>query len=213
MATRRYASRNKGMLDVRKTLRRAGRFQGVPLELHFRDKPLRKGKIVALCDVSGSVWSAARFMLAILYSLQECFNGVKSFAFVSDVADITPLFKANPVNEAIEKVFSESGIDTRMLTDYGASFVRFRERHMHELSTKTILLIIGDARSNYQNPHQEILEEMRDRCRRIIWLNPEPITTWTTGDSEMFTYKAHCHEVRPCRNLNQLVTFIEELVL
>ncbi|MDY0162904.1 vWA domain-containing protein [Desulfobotulus sp.] len=213
MATRRYASRNKGMLDVRKTLRRAGRFQGVPLELHFRDKPLRKGKIVALCDVSGSVWSAARFMLAILYSLQECFNGVKSFAFVSDVADITPLFKANPVNEAIEKVFSESGIDTRMLTDYGASFVRFRERHMHELSTKTTLLIIGDARSNYQNPHQEILEEMRDRCRRIIWLNPEPLTTWSTGDSEMFTYKAHCHEVRPCRNLNQLVTFIEELVL
>ncbi|TYT73694.1 vWA domain-containing protein [Desulfobotulus mexicanus] len=213
MATRRYAARNKGVLDVRKTLRRAGRFQGVPLELHFRDKPLRKGKIVALCDVSGSVWSVARFMLAILYSLQECFNGIKSYAFVSDVADITPLFKDNPVNEAIEKVFSESGIDTRMLTDYGSSFVSFRERHMQELSTKTTLLIIGDARSNYQNPHQEILEEMRDRCRRVIWLNPEPMTTWSSGDSEMFTYKAHCHEIRPCRNLNQLVTFIEELVL
>lgn len=213
VATRRYAANNRGVLDVRRTLRSAGKFQGVPMDLHFKRKPLRKSKIVALCDISGSVWSVARFMLAILYSLQECFNGIKSFAFVSDVAEITDLFKNNPVNEAIEKVFSESGIETQVLTDYGSSLVRFREKYMQELSFKTTLLIIGDGRSNYQNPHQEILEEMRERCRRVIWLNPEPITTWHMGDSEMMTYKAHCHEVRPCRNLNQLITFIEELVL
>lgn len=212
-ATRRFASKNKGVLDIKKTIRNAGKFQGVPIALKYKDKPLRKGKIVALCDVSGSVWSAARFMLTILYSLHDCFAGVKSFVFVSDVADVTNLFRQNEINEAIEKVFSESGIDVNMLTDYGETLVRFRERHMHELTSKTTLLVIGDARSNYQNPHQEILEEMREKCRRIIWLNPESINTWDSGDSEMFTYKAHCHEVRPCQNLNQLVTFMEELVL
>ncbi|MFO7861353.1 MAG: hypothetical protein R6U41_09035 [Desulfosalsimonas sp.] len=45
------------------------------------------------------------------------------------------------------------------------------------------------------------------------WLNPEPEAFWGTGDSEMHTYKAHCHEVRTCQNLNQLIDFIEELVL
>jgi uncharacterized protein len=54
---------------------------------------------------------------------------------------------------------------------------------------------------------------MRERCRRVIWLNPEPVGSWNTGDSEIYAYKQHCHELRPCRNLNQLIEFIEELML
>ena len=71
--SRRYATRNKGKLDVKKTLRTAQRYQGVPIEIIYRQKPLRKTKVVTLCDVSGSVWSAARFMLNMIYSMQDCF--------------------------------------------------------------------------------------------------------------------------------------------
>jgi uncharacterized protein with von Willebrand factor type A (vWA) domain len=75
------------------------------------------------------------------------------------------------------------------------------------------VIIVGDARSNYQHPRESVLAEIREKARRIIWLNPEPENFWGTGDSEMHTYKAHCHEVRVCQNLNQLIDFIEELVL
>ena len=78
---------------------------------------------------------------------------------------------------------------------------------------KKTLIIIGDGRSNYSNPEVEILDEMRDRCRRLIWLNPETRQFWYSGDSEMRTYEGSCHEVRPCRNLNQLLDFIKDLVL
>ncbi len=213
MVSRRYLSRDRGMLDVKKTLRRAGRFQGVPVEIMFKDKPLRKSNIVAICDVSSSVWSAARFMLNILYSLQDCFEKVKSFVFVSELAEITSFFEAYEVNDAIEKVLRETGIDYAALTDYGAMFQTFRKTYLHTLNSKTTLIIIGDARSNYQNPKADILEELRAKSRRVIWLNPEAEVTWNTGDSEMYTYKAHCHEIRQCRNLNQLVSFIEDLVL
>jgi hypothetical protein len=54
---------------------------------------------------------------------------------------------------------------------------------------------------------------MRERCRRVIWLNPEQENLWGSGDSEIRSYTPHCHEVRQCRNINQLLTFIEELVL
>ena len=84
---------------------------------------------------------------------------------------------------------------------------------MNNLDKKTTLIIIGDGRSNYMNPKEHIFGEMREKCRRIIWLNPEPEQFWGTGDSEMKTYKSYCHEVRVCRNLNQLTDFIEELVL
>ena len=212
-ATRRYASRNKGILDVKKTLRYAGRFQGVPIELKFKDRPLRKAKIVTLCDVSGSVWSAARFMLNMIYSLQDCFSGVKSFAFVCFPTNITDIFEKNEVNRAIEKVMTETDIPFDSLTDYGEVFHQFHRDHLHLLNKRTTLIIVGDGRSNYHNPREKLLEEMRAKCRRVVWLNPEPEEFWGTGDSEMNTYKAYCHEVRACRNLNQLIDFIEDLVL
>ncbi|MDH3828015.1 MAG: hypothetical protein OET21_11390, partial [Desulfobacterales bacterium] len=42
--SRRYAHRNRGMLDIKKTLRRAAAYQGIPIELFYRRHPLRKAK-------------------------------------------------------------------------------------------------------------------------------------------------------------------------
>lgn len=213
MITRRWASRNRGVLDVKKTLRRAGRYQGIPIEVIYKKRPPRKGKIVTICDVSGSVWSAARFMLNMLFSLQDCFSKVRSFVFVSEIADVTRIFEKNEINEAVEKVMEEADINYEALTDYGEMFVRFKKNYMDVLNKKTTLIIVGDGRSNHFNPQDQILGEMREKCRRVVWLNPEPERFWNSGDSEMNLYKAYCHEVRPCQNLNQLTRFIEELVL
>jgi uncharacterized protein with von Willebrand factor type A (vWA) domain len=108
---------------------------------------------------------------------------------------------------------SEADIEYNVPTDYGETFRNFRKSHMDILNKKTTLIIIGDARSNYFSAEDGILEEMREKSRRVIWLNPEPEQTWYTGDSEMYAYKQHCNEVRPCRNLNQLLAFVEELIL
>jgi uncharacterized protein with von Willebrand factor type A (vWA) domain len=210
--SRRYATRNKGTMDVKKTLRAAQRYQGVPIEIVFRQRPLRKTRVVTLCDVSGSVWSAARFMLNMIYSMQDCFSDVKSFAFVAGPTNITDIFEKHDVNQAIEKVITDADINFNAHTDYGEMLTQFHRNHLNLLSKKTTLIIVGDARTNYQNPCEHLLDAMRAKCRRVIWLNPEPEQFWGSGDSEMNTYKAYCHEVRPCRNLNQLVNFIEDLV-
>ena len=42
--SRRYARQNRGVLDIKKTLRRAAGYQGIPLELFYRNHPLRKAK-------------------------------------------------------------------------------------------------------------------------------------------------------------------------
>jgi uncharacterized protein with von Willebrand factor type A (vWA) domain len=211
--SRRYARQKRGVLDIKKTLRRAAGYQGIPLELFYRNRPLRKAKIVALCDVSGSVWSAVRFMLNMLYSLQECFTQVRSFVFVAGLDEVTNVFDDHEINLAIEKVLKEAKIEYNAATDYGLTFRQFKNRYMDILNKKTSLIIIGDGRTNYANPEERILEEMRERSRRVIWLNPETQYFWYTGDSEMRTYMEYCDEVRPCQNLNQLLEFIESLVL
>lgn len=210
---RRNAVKNRGALDVKKTLRRAAAYQGIPVELFFRHRPPRKAKIVTLCDVSGSVWSAARFMLNMLYSLQECFTQVRSFVFVAGLEEVTNIFEDHEINQAIEKILKEAEIEYNAATDYGLTFRQFQNGYMDILNKKTTLIIIGDGRSNYSNPEEQILDEMRERSRRVIWLNPETPYFWYTGDSEMRTYQAYCDEVRPCQNLNQLLDFIKALVL
>jgi uncharacterized protein with von Willebrand factor type A (vWA) domain len=211
--SRRSASRKRGILDVKKTLRRSAQYQGIPLEIIFRKRPPRKAKIVALCDVSGSVWSAARFMLNMLYSLQECFTQVRSFVFVAGLDEVTQIFEDHEINQAIEKVLKEADIEYNAATDYGLTFRQFQKEYLDIINKKTTFIIIGDGRTNYSNPEEHILDEIRERSRRVIWLNPETEQFWYTGDSEMRTYQAYCHEVRPCQNLNQLLDFITSLVL
>ncbi len=211
--SRRWAVRDRGALDVKKTLRYAAKYGGVPLDVQYRRKSLRKSKIVTLCDVSSSVWAAARFMLNLLYSLQDCFDKVNSFVFINQLTDVTSVFEENDISEAIRIVMEDSGVGYSAPTDYGETFRNFKKDYMDLLTKKTTLIIVGDGRSNYMNPEDAILGQMRERCRRVIWLNPEPENLWGTGDSEIRAYTHHCHEIRPCRNINQLLTFIKELVL
>ncbi|HRY37718.1 MAG TPA: VWA domain-containing protein [Smithellaceae bacterium] len=213
IVSRRFAVRDRGNLDVKKTLRASAKYDGVPLDIKYRRKTMRKSRIVTLCDVSGSVWAAARFMLNLLYSLQDCFDKVSSFVFIDQLTEVTGIFEEHDISEATRIVMEEADVHYEAPTDYGETLRNFKKDYMELLTKKTTLIIVGDGRSNYMNPEDAILGDMRDRCRRVIWLNPEPENLWGTGDSEIKAYTHHCHEVRPCRNVNQLVTFIEELVL
>jgi uncharacterized protein with von Willebrand factor type A (vWA) domain len=213
IVSRRFSVRNRGNLDVKKTLRASAKYNGVPLDIKYRRKTKRKSRIVTLCDVSGSVWAAARFILNLLYSLQECFEKVNSFVFVDHLSEVTSIFEEHEINEAIRLVLEKSDINYNASTDYGETLRNFKKDYMELLTKKTTLIIVGDGRSNYMNPEDAILGQMRERCRRVIWLNPEQENLWGTGDSEIRSYMHHCHEVRQCRNVNQLFTFIEELVL
>ncbi len=213
ISTLRFTAARKGTVDVKKTIQRSVKYLGVPVEIVRKDRPLRKGKIVTLCDVSGSVWSTARFMLNILYSLQACFARVKSYIFIDRPIEVTNLFLAHDANVAVKKILNDKRLNYNAKTDYGLTFQEFRNNHLQELDKKTTLIILGDGRSNYFNPREPVLEALRERCRRVVWLNPEQERFWGTGDSEMMRYKNHCNEARACGNLNQLIDFIQDLVL
>jgi uncharacterized protein with von Willebrand factor type A (vWA) domain len=96
----------------------------------------------------------------------------------------------------------------RYLSNVRADFFKFDTNSllicMDIVNKKMTFIIIGDGRTNYSSPEEQILNDIRERSHRVIWLNPETEQFWYTGDSEMRTYQAYCHEVRPCQNLNQV---------
>lgn len=196
--------RRHGRLDVRATARAAARTGGVPFAPVFRRRRRQRPKIVLLCDVSDSVRAAARFLLVLVYTMQEAFSRTRSFVFVGDVGETTALFDACPIEEAVERAFRGDTVSVGASSDYGRSFVAFVERHLDALDPRTTLVILGDARNNRNPPEVDALRRMRERSARVVWLNPEPRPSWGVGDSEMERYLPFVTLAAPVRNLGEL---------
>ena len=199
----------RGQLHVPRTLRRNMSYDGSIFDLQWKSTKVDRPKVFAICDVSGSVASYARFMLMFLYSLEEVMPKVRSFAFSSDLAEVTELFERNKIEDAIAKTLRDYAGGS---TDYGQAFADFRRLCMEDVDGRTTIVILGDARNNYGDPRADILKEMYDRAKRVIWLNPESRNTWTTGDAEMRKYSACVHQAEECNSLTHLNRVVGNLL-
>ena len=226
---RRYSRSKKGAVDIRRTIRKSAQYEGVPMKLAWRRRLPQKPKIVALCDVSYSVWAAVPFMLNILYSLQDCFRQVKSFVFIARVAAVSDIFARHETMAAIDQVMDSyqlqyprsavygdekdkyPGDQDPEISDYGTALAQFLEKFSDVLDHRTTLIILGDGRCNFLAPRADLLGKIREKCRRVIWLNPEPEALWEDGDSEMSAYRPYLQELRPCGNLRELAAFVSDL--
>jgi hypothetical protein len=202
----------KGRLDSRRTIRRSLQYGGVPMELRFRRRHREKPKLITICDVSDSVRNASRFMLQLVWSLQECFSRVRSFVFVSEIAEVTEAFSTYPVERAIEWALRGAPVDYHSRSDFGYAFSRFCRTELESLDRRTTILVLGDARNNYNDPQAWALKQMRERVKGIIWLNPEGQWGWGIGDSVMPLYAPHVNIVRECRTIGRLGEVVDGLV-
>ncbi|MFQ5897909.1 MAG: VWA domain-containing protein [Candidatus Methylomirabilia bacterium] len=208
----RQRQEEKGRLDTRRTIRRSLQYGGIPMELRFRRRHREKPKLITVCDVSDSVRNASRFMLQLVWSLQECFSRVRSLVFVSELAEVTQAFNTYPVERAIEWALRSAPVDYHCRSDFGYAFSRFCRAELDSLDRKTTILVLGDARNNYNDPQAWALKHMRERVKGIIWLNPEGQWGWGIGDSVMPLYAPHCDILRECRTISQLAEVVDGLV-
>lgn len=198
-------------LDVSKTLRQAMSTQGVPMELVFRENRRNKLRLAVLCDVSSSVRNASRFMLQLVHSLQQQRGAVRSFVFISDIDEVSDFFTRNSVDAAVEMATSSANIKYWSHSDFGEAFRQFNERYGDSVNTRTTVIILGDARSNFYEPRVEELQAIASRARQVIWLNPESMWGWNTGDSIVGLYEPEVDLMVECRNLEQLVAVMDHL--
>ncbi|MFI6298978.1 VWA domain-containing protein [Nonomuraea sp. NPDC050790] len=201
----------RGRLDFRRTVRASLQSGGVPLTTVFKPPRPHRPELVVLCDTSDSVASFAHFTLLLTYALREQFAKVRAFGFVDRVDEITRFFVPGAdVIEAMTTLANEADMVRFGRTNYGHAFEGFMERYGDAVGPKTSLLILGDARSNYQPPALETLKALTARARHAYWLNPEPTAQWDTGDSIASSY-ATIIPMHECRNVQQLAAFIETL--
>lgn len=208
---RKHAKR--GTLDMRRTLRRSMSTGGVPMRPAYRTRRPGRPELVILCDVSGSVAGFSHFTLLLVQALREQFSKVRVFAFVERADEVTHLFEPGAeLSGVMQRVLREADLvafDGH--SDYGGSFATFAEFWSEAITSKTSLLVLGDARTNYRDPNLAVLKRLVSTARHAHWLNPEPKRQWGSGDSAAPRY-AEVMPMHECRTVGQLATVVEALL-
>jgi uncharacterized protein with von Willebrand factor type A (vWA) domain len=204
--SRRWKSGRRGpRVDLRRTLRRSLSNGGETLDLRFRRRKPRKTRIVALCDVSGSMDLYSQFLLQFLYALQGTVARVESFVFSTSLRRVTDLLKQPDYAAALRGLSAEVH-DWSGGTRIGACLADFNRDYPAMIDGRTVAVILSDG---WDTGDPAILgaemESLRIRSRRVIWLNPllgspgyEPLT------QGMQAALPHVSVFAPAHNLSAL---------
>lgn len=204
----------RGKFDLKSTMRRNMAHGGIPFELIFKHRRKDRPKLVVLCDISSSVSNVSRFFLQFIYSLQECFTKIRSYVFVAELGEVTQEFRDKDLYTAIDSALEGGGvINPYTRSNFGMAFHTFWRDFLASLDNKTTVVIIGDARNNYNDPRAWCLREIHKKAKNTIWINPESPGAWGFGDSVMDRYIPYCDVAEECRNLKQLQRLVDKLVL
>ena len=197
----------RGQLDIRRTLRASAGHDGVPFKLAFKHKRRDKPRLLVVCDVSASVAPYVRFLLLFLYALQGTVTDLHTFAFSNRLKDVEGPLARLPFDQAMDLIIREVGGGG---TDYGQAWQDLHDRHWPLIDGRTTVLVLGDGRSNGANPRLDLFSEIATRAKRLVWLCPEPVGRWGTGDSCMLQYRPHCTHASHCATASDLERAIDE---
>jgi len=202
-------------LSIRRTIHLAMGTGGVPFRIGTEPAPPPKPEIVVLCDVSGSVATFSRFTLNLLIALDSRLSRLRAFSFVDGLSEITELVsEARSAGRQLTQAEAARGaVRWTGSSDYGHVLRDFARDYSGQFSRRTVVLVVGDARTNYLDPAAGALAEVSERVGKLYWLNPEPRRYWNQGDSVMSSYAPSCTQVRECSTLRQIADFVKSLAI
>ncbi|HEU4740647.1 MAG TPA: VWA domain-containing protein [Meiothermus sp.] len=177
--TRRQQPANAGSyLDLRKSFRKALKYQGEFVHLSWRERKTKPRPLILIADVSGSMERYSRMLLHFLHIFAQAqarqgVRTVEAFAFGTRLTRITRSLKKRSVDAALAEV-GRTVKDWSGGTRIGGSLHHFnRTWAKRVLGRGAVVLLISDG---WDQGEPELLafemERLQKSCHRLIWLNP-----------------------------------------
>lgn len=161
------------MLDMRRIQRASLARGGEPFDLFRRARPPRPMRIVALCDVSGSMTVYSRVFLAFLKGLIGSGTEADAYLFHTRLMRVTDALRDHDTLRAAGRLsLMAEGFGGG--TDISGSLDSFMKGYgARALNGRTIVLIMSDGYcSSDPKALGDVLARIRRKARRIVWLNP-----------------------------------------
>jgi uncharacterized protein with von Willebrand factor type A (vWA) domain len=166
------ATRLRGKVDLRRTIRLSISRGGNPIYLSFRGRKLQQQRLVVLLDVSGSMNPYSLFLVRFAYALQKYFRRVDTFLFSTRLTDITEALRSRHLREALQAL-TEQPAGWSGGTKIGESLREFSARHGSLLSRNTLFMVLSDGWDTGEPEKLAAeLSAIKRRVRKVLWLNP-----------------------------------------
>ena len=171
---RREQARRRGRrLDIRRTIHRNVSRGGTPVDLVWRRRKAKPLRLVVLLDASGSMNLYTAFFVRFLHGVVDAFQEAEAFVFHTRLAHVSTSLRDRDVTRAVDRLgLMAQGIGGG--TRIGESLATFNRWHARRvINSRTAVMIVSDGYDTGEPARLAAeMRRLRQRCRRIIWLNP-----------------------------------------
>ncbi|MDW3225253.1 MAG: VWA domain-containing protein [Paracoccaceae bacterium] len=210
---RRIAARKGDRLHFRKIIRHSLSTGGEPVRLLRKRRPDRTRKIVALCDVSGSMTVYSQVFLAFLAGLMRADPAADAYLFHTRLVRITEALRDKDTMRAIGRMsLMADGFGGG--SKIGPSLGLFADTYAKRfVDGRSVVLILSDG---YDTEAPEFmsasLAKLKKRGCKIIWLNPlKGWRDYTPVAAGMAAALPHLDLFAAANTLNDLAALDQEL--
>ena len=162
----------RGAIDLRRTLRRAGRTGGEWLDLHRAQRRRTRAELLVLWDVSGSMRDHDGVLAALVYNLRRLVRRSRVFAFSTEVHELTPVLAGMPYRfslDALARSLGPVGGGTRI----GRCLQDFRRGSGRLVHPWTTVVVLSDG---WDLGDTDLLARevawLHEKAHHVVWVNP-----------------------------------------
>lgn len=173
LSRRRIPSPRSGQLDIRKTLRHSLATGGFPARLCFSQRKPVPLHLLVLHDVSHSMTWNNPLLFRFVRGLIQTFPDASAYAFHTRLFPVTRMFRESSLKRMQVRLESKNNLwmgGTCIASSLHTFNQKFAGYEMN--STPTVLIISDGFDTDDRESLQRELETLRNRSRKLIWLNP-----------------------------------------
>ena len=192
-------------IDMRATLRQARRTGGHAFRLIGRTPATRPRRLVALCDISGSMEPYARAMIQLLYCAAGG-AGAEVFTFATRLTRLTPVLGRTRPGQALSEA-GQAAPDWLGGTKIGPALKEFNDLYGRRgMARGAVVVIISDG---WETGDPDLLRREMERLSlvafRIVWVNPRTKSaTYQPLAAGMAAAWPHCDAVVSAHTVHAL---------
>lgn len=166
-------SKDRGPLDLRRTVRRALGNDGEPIDRAFRTKSEQPRRVVLLLDISGSMESYSRALLRFVHATVLARGRVEAFALGTRLTRLTREMATLDPDRALANA-AEAVNDWSGGTRLGESLRAFNDEWaVRGMARGAVVVVLSDG---WDRGDPELMAEQMARLSRVayrvVWANP-----------------------------------------
>jgi uncharacterized protein with von Willebrand factor type A (vWA) domain len=170
---RKKQSRAKGLIHMRRTIRKSIATGGEPVSLLYNLKKPKKQRLIVFLDISGSMDKYSFFLLRFICALKEHFRQLEAFVFSTSLKRISKGMQSRQLDTVLKNI-ADNLDHWSSGTRIGECLQTFNDQFGKRMlnGSPTVLVLSDGLDTGDVELLGNALQKIHAKSKRIIWLNP-----------------------------------------